>query len=101
MPILRVPYTYSSNSGALLSPPPSNPSSSETYNDETDQIAADEFRDHNMAIRYRLYNRLDPGGEHLVGFIYFFHFKGPYNMYYILDYACARLSKHAIFNPTF
>lgn len=26
----------------------------------------DDFRDHNMALRYRFYNRLDPGGSQLV-----------------------------------
>ncbi|VDK79890.1 unnamed protein product [Cylicostephanus goldi] len=26
----------------------------------------DDYRQHNMALRYRLYNRLDPGGQQLV-----------------------------------
>lgn len=34
---------------------------------------ADYHREHNMAIRYRLFNRLDPGGTHLV--CLFFHFE--------------------------
>ena len=28
----------------------------------------DDYREHNMALRYRLYSRLDPGGHQLVCF---------------------------------
>lgn len=63
-----------------------------------DVTSNEHYRDHNMAIRYRFFNRLDPGGSHLVFFLklllyikqlyfikYLFNLKYDYFLYFLIN----------------